>query len=56
MKIKKKIIKNIFIQKILSILAALFIYFVKKSSKISYINKSIPQKFWQTEKPCGVQG
>jgi len=51
MKIKKKIIKNLIIQNLLTIITALYIYFVKLTSKINYENISIPQKYWDNNKP-----
>ncbi len=51
MKIKKKLLKNFFIQHILASFVALYISFVKLTSKINYINLSIPQSFWKNNKP-----
>ena len=51
MKFKKKILKNITIQKILAFIVALYIFFVRLTSKINYINLSIPQSFWKNNKP-----
>ena len=51
MKFKKKILKNIIIQKILASIVALYIFFVRLTSKINYINLSIPQSFWKNNKP-----
>ena len=49
--IKKKFIKNIFIQKILAILTASYIFLVKITSRIQYKNESIPEEFWKNKKP-----
>ena len=51
MKFKKKILKNIIIQHILSFIVALYILIVRLTSKINYINLSIPQSFWKNNKP-----
>ena len=51
MKFKKKILKNIIIQHILSFIVVLYILTVRLTSKINYINLSIPQSFWQSKKP-----
>ena len=51
MKFKKKILKNIINQHILSFIVALYILIVRLTSKINYINLSIPQSFWQSKKP-----
>ena len=51
MKIIKRLLKNFFIQNILAILVVLYIFFVKFTSKINYINLSIPQSFWEIDKP-----
>ena len=51
MKFKKKILKNIIIQHILSFIVALYILIVRLTSKINYINLSIPQSFWKSNKP-----
>ena len=51
MKIRKKIIKNFFIQNILVLLAILYIQFVKLTSKIRIENNNYPNKYWKDEKP-----
>ena len=51
MKIRKKLLKNFFIQRILAFIVVLYIYFVRITSKINYINLSIPQSFWKNNKP-----
>ena len=50
MKIRKKIIKNFFIQNILVLLAILYIQFVKFTSKIRIENNKYPNKYWKDEK------
>ena len=51
MNIRKKLLKNIFIQHILAFVVALYIFFVRLTSRINYINNSIPQSFWKDNKP-----
>ena len=51
MTFKKKIVKNIFIQKILGLLGFLYIYFVGITSQIKHKNASIPEYFWKNNKP-----
>jgi lysophospholipid acyltransferase (LPLAT)-like uncharacterized protein len=51
MKIKKKLLKNIIIQQILGFLAAFYILFVKKTSKITIMNHEIPSQYWNSNKP-----
>ena len=51
MKIKKKILKNIIIQRILAFMVALYILLVRITSKINHINLPIPQSFWENNKP-----
>ena len=51
MKIRKKIIKNFFIQNILVLLTILYIQFVKFTSKIRIENNNYPNKYWKDEKP-----
>jgi len=51
MKIRKRLLKNIIIQHILALIVALYILFVRLTSKINYINISIPQSFWTNNKP-----
>mgnify|MGYP003947797901 CR=1 FL=1 len=51
MKIRKKLLKNIFIKNILAFIVVLYIFFVNLTSRINYINISIPQSFWKNNKP-----
>ena len=51
MKIRKKLLKNIFIQHFLALIVALYIFFVRLTSKINYKNISIPQSFWKNNQP-----
>ena len=51
MKIKKKILKNFFIQNILAFIVFLYIYLVKFTSSIKLENQKIPEKYWDTKKP-----
>ena len=50
-KIKKKLLKNTFMQKILAILTVIYIFIVRISSKIKYENENIPEEFWKNKKP-----
>ena len=51
MKIRKKLLKNLFIQHILAFIVVLYIYLVRLTSRINYKNLSIPQSFWKNNKP-----
>ena len=51
MKIRKKIVKNFFVQNLLALIAALYILLVKITSKILIKNKDFPNQFWRSEKP-----
>jgi len=51
MKIKKKLLKNIFIQQALAFIVAIYIFVVRITSKIKFVNKSIPISFWNSNKP-----
>ena len=51
MKIKKKLLKNFFVQIILAFVVALYIFFVRITSKIKFVNTSIPKSFWKNNKP-----
>ena len=51
MKIKKKFLKNIFIQNILGFFVAIYIFIVRITSSIHIENKSIPDTFWKQNKP-----
>ena len=47
----KKIIKLKFIQHLLSIIAAIYIFLVKITSNIQIINLEIPKNYWDNRKP-----
>ena len=51
MHIKKKLLKNFFIQNILGFFTFLYITAVKLTSSIQFENESIPQQFWDDDKP-----
>ena len=51
MNLKKKIVKNFIVQQILAFVLAIYIFIVKITSNIKYTNISIPQNFWENEKP-----
>ena len=51
MKIKKIILKNIFIQNLLALIVAIYILFVKLTSKINVENEYQPIKFWGKDQP-----
>ena len=51
MNIKKKLVKNFFVQNILGFIAYIFIYIVLITSKIKFNNYSIPENFWKDDKP-----
>tara|TARA_B100002003_G_C13858848_1_gene420593 strand:+ start:28 stop:693 length:666 start_codon:yes stop_codon:yes gene_type:complete len=51
MKIKKKILKNIFIQHILGLIVAVYIFIVRITSSIHFENKSVPDTFLLNNKP-----
>jgi len=51
MKIKKILIKNFIIQNLLGLLSVLYIIIVGLTSKINHKNKSIPNYYWQNNKP-----
>ena len=48
---KKKLVKNVFVQNILSLLGFFYICFVRITSKIKHKNKSIPEYYWKNNKP-----
>jgi len=48
---KKKILKNFFIQNLLAFLSFIYIIFVRYTSKIIEKNTSIPEKFWEENRP-----
>jgi len=51
MTIKKRLVKNFFIQNFLGLLAALYIYINKITSSIKYANQSIPEHYWKQNEP-----
>ena len=51
MKIKKKILKNFFIQYFLALFAFFYIYLVKLTSSVDYENQNIPKKYWNKQSP-----
>ena len=51
MRIKKKLLKNIFVQNILGFLTYIYIYLVNFTSSIKFENESIPEQFWNNDKP-----
>jgi len=51
MKIKKRLLKIFFVQHILAFFIAIYIFIVRLTSKIDYINSYIPQSFWKNNKP-----
>ena len=51
MLIKKKLLKNFFVQNILGFLTAAYIYLVNFTSSIQFENESIPNQFWNNDKP-----
>ena len=51
MHIKKKLLKNFFVQYILGFFTFLYIRAVKLTSSIQYENESIPKQFWNNDKP-----
>ncbi|PPR46734.1 MAG: hypothetical protein CFH19_01024 [Alphaproteobacteria bacterium MarineAlpha5_Bin9] len=51
MKIKKRIVKNFFIQYFLAFLTFLYILFVRYTSKIIKKNNNVPKEFWINNKP-----
>ena len=51
MKIKKKLLKNFYVQNFLALILAFYIFFVRITSKITIENKNIPFKFWNSNKP-----
>ena len=51
MKIKKKFLKNIFIQEFFGFILSIYITFVRLTSSINFTNQSIPDKFWNSNKP-----
>ena len=51
MTIKKRLVKNFFIQNFLGLIAALYIYVTKITSNIKYANQSIPERYWKNDQP-----
>ncbi len=51
MRIKKKILKNFFVQYILGFFTFLYIRIVNFTSSIQFENESIPKQFWNNDKP-----
>ena len=51
MHIKKKLLKNFFVQNILGFLTFLYIRAVNLTSSIQFENESIPRQFWNDDKP-----
>jgi hypothetical protein len=51
MHIKKKLLKNFFVQYILGFFTFLYIRAVKLTSTIQFENESIPKQFWNNDKP-----
>ena len=51
MKIKKKIIKNYFIQQLLALISVIYIKLVALTSSIIIKNKESPQFYWENNKP-----
>ena len=46
MRIKKKLLKNFFVQNILGFLTFLYISAVNFTSSIQFENESVPKQFW----------
>ena len=51
MRIKKKLLKNFFVQNILGFFTFLYIRAVNLTSSIQFENESIPKQFWNNDKP-----
>ena len=51
MNIKKKILKNIAVQNILAFVVAIYIWFIRITSKFEFENSSVPLKFWKNQEP-----
>ena len=51
MNIKKRLVKNFLIQKILGFIAAIYIHVVSITSNIKHINHSIPEQYWENNQP-----
>ena len=51
MTIRKKLVRNFFIQNFLGLLAALYIYIIRITSSIRFANQSIPERYWKNNEP-----
>ena len=51
MRIKKKLLRNFFVQNILGFFTFLYISAVNLTSSIQFENESIPKQFWNNDKP-----
>ena len=51
MRIKKKLLKNFFVQNILGFFTFLYIRAVNLTSSIQFENESIPKQFWSKDRP-----
>ena len=51
MTIRKKLVRNFFIQNFLGLIAALYIYITKITSSIKYENQLIPEGYWKNNQP-----
>ena len=51
MNIKKRLVKNFFIQNLLGLITSVYIYTVRITSKINYENMSIPERLWKSNEP-----
>ena len=51
MTIRKKLVRNFFIQNFLGLLAALYIYITRITSSIRFANQSIPERYWKNNEP-----
>jgi lysophospholipid acyltransferase (LPLAT)-like uncharacterized protein len=51
MTIRKKLVRNFFIQNFLGLLAALYIYITRITSNIRFVNQSIPERYWKNNEP-----
>ncbi len=51
MRIKKKLLRNFFVQNILGFFTFLYIRTVNLTSSIQFENETIPKQFWNNDKP-----
>ena len=51
MTIRKKLVRNFFIQNFLGLLATLYIYITRITSSIKFANQSIPERYWKNNEP-----